>query len=191
MRRLFEGGVYSSNYCNWQLKSLLHLGQIVITFRTLLHLGQNVITFRTLLHLGSFITFRPSACRTSGRGRPGMQGKTRVRKSTLKTWNSEKLNWLFPAILLLFLETFQDAISPKEIELFQKFYHVTLFQNYLFCHSLKFKFCCQSCDVIFPSKNVKIEKQKNIIFWEYKVRFYHPAKFDLKRMKKAKVASPT
>ena len=25
---------------------LLHLGQIVITFRTLLHLGQNVITFR-------------------------------------------------------------------------------------------------------------------------------------------------
>ena len=31
----------------WQLKSLLHL-------------GQNVITFRTFLHLGSFITFRPS-----------------------------------------------------------------------------------------------------------------------------------
>ena len=47
MRRLFEGGTYSSNYCNWQLKSLLHLGQIVITFRT-------------LLHLGPFITFRPS-----------------------------------------------------------------------------------------------------------------------------------
>ena len=60
MRRLFDGGAYSSNYCNWQLKSLLHLGQIVITFRTLLHLGQNVITFRTLLHLGPFITFRPS-----------------------------------------------------------------------------------------------------------------------------------
>ena len=59
MRRLFEGGAYLSNW-NWQLKSLLHLGQIVITFRTLLHLGQNVITFRTLLHLGSFITFRPS-----------------------------------------------------------------------------------------------------------------------------------
>ena len=60
MRRLFEGGAYSSNYCNWQLKSLLHLGQIVITLRTLLHLGQNAITFRTLLHLGPFITFRPS-----------------------------------------------------------------------------------------------------------------------------------
>ena len=60
MRCLFEGGACSSNYCNWQLKSLLQLGQIVITFRTLLHLGQNVITFRTLLHLGSFITFRPS-----------------------------------------------------------------------------------------------------------------------------------
>ena len=47
MRGLFDGGAYSSNYCNWQLKSLLHLGQIVITFRT-------------LLHLGPFITFRPS-----------------------------------------------------------------------------------------------------------------------------------
>ena len=47
MQRLFEGGAYSSNNCNWQLKSLLHLGQIVITFRT-------------LLHLGPFITFRPS-----------------------------------------------------------------------------------------------------------------------------------
>ena len=60
MRLLFEGGAYSSNYCNWQLKSLLHLGQILITFRTLLHLGQNAITLRTLLHLGPFITFRPS-----------------------------------------------------------------------------------------------------------------------------------
>ena len=60
MRRLFEDRACSSNYCNWQRKSLLHLRQIVITFRTLLHLGQNVITFRTLLHLGPFITFRPS-----------------------------------------------------------------------------------------------------------------------------------
>ena len=60
MQRLFEGGAYSSNYCDWMLKSLLQLGRIVITFRTLLHLGQNVITFRTLLHLGPFITFRPS-----------------------------------------------------------------------------------------------------------------------------------
>ena len=59
MRHLFEAGVYSSNYSNGQLKSLLHLGQIVITFRTLLHLRQNVIAFRTLLHLGPFITFRP------------------------------------------------------------------------------------------------------------------------------------
>ena len=70
MRRLFEGGAYSSNYFNWQLKSLLHLGQIVITFRTLLHLGQNVITFRTLLRLGPFITFRPSTVRFSRRFHP-------------------------------------------------------------------------------------------------------------------------
>ena len=60
MRHSFEGGAYLGNYCNLQLKSLLHLGQNVITFRTLLHLGQNVITFRTLLHLGSFITVRRS-----------------------------------------------------------------------------------------------------------------------------------
>ena len=31
-----------------------------LTLKSLLNLGQNVITFRTLLHLGSFITFRPS-----------------------------------------------------------------------------------------------------------------------------------
>ena len=54
MRCLFEGGACSSNYCNWQLKSLLHLGQIVITFRTLLHLGQNVITFRVVYYISAF-----------------------------------------------------------------------------------------------------------------------------------------
>ena len=32
----------------------------MITLKSLLHLRQKVITFRTLLHLGSFITFRPS-----------------------------------------------------------------------------------------------------------------------------------
>ena len=53
MRRLFEGGGYSSNYCNWQLESLLHLGQIVITFSTLLHLGKNVI-----IHLGLQVFYR-------------------------------------------------------------------------------------------------------------------------------------
>ena len=73
MRRLFEGGAYSSNYCNWQLKSLLHLGQIVITFRTSLHLGQNVITFMTLLHLGPFITFRPSTTLTRKESMPKIQ----------------------------------------------------------------------------------------------------------------------
>ena len=58
--RLFEGGDYL------EVKSLLHLGQNVITFRTLLHLGKNVIPPRTLLHLGSFITFRPSTALCCG-----------------------------------------------------------------------------------------------------------------------------
>ena len=51
MQRLFKGGAHSSNYCNWQLKRFLHLGQIVITFRTLLHLGLYYILGR-LLRLG-------------------------------------------------------------------------------------------------------------------------------------------
>ena len=51
----------------------------------------------------------------------------------------------------------------------------------LFCHNLKFKFCCQSFDVIFPPKTVKIEKQKHRIFWNTK--FYHPTKFEFKRIK--------
>ena len=79
MRRLLEDGTYSSNYCNWQLKSLLHLEQIVITFRTLLHLGQNDITFRTLLHLGSFITFRPSTTRTLTRLELKVESKLDIR----------------------------------------------------------------------------------------------------------------
>ena len=53
MRCLFEGGPYSSDNCHWQLKSLLHLGQIVVTFRTLLHSGQNVITFRPSTRVSS------------------------------------------------------------------------------------------------------------------------------------------
>ena len=40
-------GAYLRNYCNFQLTSLLHLAQIVITSRA-------------LLHLESFITLRPS-----------------------------------------------------------------------------------------------------------------------------------
>ena len=57
---------------------------------------------------------------------------------------------------------------------------------YLFCHNLEFKFCCQSCDVIFPPKTVKIEKQKKKrIFWD--TEFYHPEKFQFKRIKNAKV----
>ena len=52
-----ECGACLSNYCNLQLKSLLHL-------------GQNVITFKTLLHLGSFITFRPSTNNEGPRQEP-------------------------------------------------------------------------------------------------------------------------
>ena len=51
----------------------------------------------------------------------------------------------------------------------------------LFRHNSKFKFCCQSFDVIFPPKTVKIENKKHRMFWNTK--FYHPTKFEFKRMK--------
>ena len=70
MRRLFEGGAYSSYYCNCQLESLLHLGQIVITFRTLLHLGQNVITFRPSTNVSYWR--RNRHCRWSSELREGL-----------------------------------------------------------------------------------------------------------------------
>ena len=89
MRRLFEGGAYSSNYCNWQLESLLHLGQIVITFRTLLHLGQNVITFRPSTNTAVF---------SSSVNIPGFQGQMPEYKDGLgyKLGTSKKIvTWHF------------------------------------------------------------------------------------------------
>ena len=99
MRRLFEGGAYSSNYCNWQLKSLLHLGQIVITFRTLIHLGQNVITFRTLVHLGqNVITFRPSTISPTCNPR-----HTQLGHPLLYPYSDKKLNPFSPVLIFLLL----------------------------------------------------------------------------------------
>ena len=87
------------------------------------------------------------------------------------------------------------AISPKANELCQKFFHINFVSItsssfkiiYLFCYNLKFKFCFQSCDIIFPSKAVKIENKKNRIFWN--TEFYHPAKFELKGIKNATVVA--
>ena len=45
--------------------------------------------------------------------------------------------------------------------------------TYWLRHYLNFIFFCQSCDVIFPPKTVKIEKQKTYDCLEYKV-LYHP-----------------
>ena len=75
------------------------------------------------------------------------------------------------------ISTFQDAISLKANEHCQKFFHINFVSItsssfkiiYLFCYNLKSKFCCQSRDIIFPSKAVKIEKQKAKDFLEYRV----------------------
>ena len=79
MRRLFEDGTYSSNYCNWQLKSLLHLEQIVITFRTLLHLGQNDITFR------------PSTTRTLTRLELKVESKLDIPGFPTEAWGNSEI----------------------------------------------------------------------------------------------------
>ena len=53
---------------------------------------------------------------------------------------------------------FRNAISPSATEFF-KFSHLflSLLQNYLFvAPSVEIKFCCQSCDVIFPPKTVRL-----------------------------------
>ena len=44
-------GAYLSNYCNLQLKSLLHLGQNVITYRTKFYYIQDFITFRVVYYI--------------------------------------------------------------------------------------------------------------------------------------------
>ena len=67
------------------------------------------------------------------------------------------------------------------------FHHVVLKTIYLLRHYLKFKFCCQSCDVIFPPKPLKSKNKKHTTVWSTK--FNHPAKFGLKRIKTVKADS--
>ena len=78
----------------------------------------------------------------------------------------------FPPFFTIFrnISTFQDARFSKKII----FTIVSIASSsfkilYLFCPNLKFKFCCQPCDAIFPPKAVKIEKQKTQDFLEYRV----------------------
>ena len=80
------------------------------------------------------------------------------------------------ALMGFCLASLQNTMGPRHVSSFKIIY--------FFCHNLKFKFCCQSCDVIFPPKTVKIEKQKKKDFWN--IEFYHPAKFELKRITNAK-----
>ena len=56
---------------------------------------------------------------------------------------------------------------------------------FLLHHKLKLKFCCQSCDPIFPPKPLKSKNKNHTIVWNTK--FYNPANFELKRIKTAKV----
>ena len=103
----------------------------------------------------------------------------------------------FPAILLLFLETyahFKTLHILKQLSFSKTFFLLVsiplccLKIIYLLRHYLNFQFCCQSCDVIFPPKTFKFEKQKT---YDYclSTKFYHPANFGLKRVRNVKVVS--
>ena len=50
---------------------------------------------------------------------------------------------------------------------------------------MKFKFCCQSCDPISRQKPLKSRNKSHTIVSN--IKFYHPANFELKRIKTATV----
>ena len=51
MRRLFKGYTYSSLITVTGNLRVYYIQGVVITFKTLLHLGQNVITFRAVYYI--------------------------------------------------------------------------------------------------------------------------------------------
>ena len=90
------------------------------------------------------------------------------------------------------IRTFQDAISLKSIELCQNFFHINLFLSHNVLSKL-FIFVATSWDFNFTvnlvtsfSRQKPLKSKKNHrIFWN--TEFYHPTKFELKRIKDAKV----
>ena len=105
----------------------------------------------------------------------------------------------FPAILLLFLETFATLRSSylhDGLSFFDIFFafHLISTSSFRIVHFLccrkKMKICLKHCDIIFPPKTVKIILKKNknhTILWNEK--FYHCANFQLYRVEHPKVVS--
>ena len=94
----------------------------------------------------------------------------------------------FPAILLLFLETFATLRSSylhDGLSFFDNFFAFHLISTSSFrivhflCCTKKMKICLKHCDIIFPPKAVKIKKthKNHTILWNEK--FYHRAKLAL------------
>ena len=88
------------------------------------------------------------------------------------------------------ISTFQDAISPKAIELFKFFfhicfYHVNLFQNYLFVLPRNLNFAVNLVASFPLQKPLKSKNKKHRIFWN--TEFYHPANFEHKQIRNVKV----
>ena len=81
-------GPYSSNYCNWQLQSLLHLGQIVITFRAKCYYIQDFITFRVVYYIQAFY-------------KAFNIGKFMLVLRGLKTWSERCLQMRFKLLSIL------------------------------------------------------------------------------------------
>ena len=107
-------------------------------------------------------------------------------------WEVIKLCFFeFPAILLLFLETyahFKMLHLLKQLSFSKTFsilVSIPLGCLKIICllrHYLNFQVCYQSCDVTFPPKTFKIEKQQT---YDYclSTKFYRPANFELKRIR--------
>ena len=103
----------------------------------------------------------------------------------------------FPAILLLFLEpyisTFQDAISPKAIELFQIIFHISFLFLSLHPLSIFFFFAITwnfnvavNLLTTFPRQEpLKSKNKKHTIVWNTK--FYHTTNVGFQTEKNCKL----
>jgi len=104
--------------------------------------------------------------------------------------------WISRLFVTIFrnITTFQDAISPKAMELFQKkfsqlFPSRQALSKFFICFAITWNlnFAVNLLTLFSRQKPLKSENKKHRIFWN--TEFYHSAKIDLKRIKNAKVVS--
>ena len=100
--------------------------------------------------------------------------------------------WISRHFVTIFrnIRTFEDTISPKVIELSQTFFTFVSITSrsfkiiYFYAMSWNFNFAVNLVTSFLHQKQLKSKNKKHRIFWN--TEFYHPAKFELKRIKNAK-----